>query len=64
MILVAMSVRCLATGEESSYHFSYLLDNINHVSTTSSKMLPEIVWDTVPSKLSSDHNILSVLRPF
>lgn len=59
-----MSVRCPATGKESSYLFSDLLDGINCVNIASYKMLPEIVWDTVPSKPSSDHKMLSVLPPF
>lgn len=59
-----MPVKCLDTVEESGYHFSDLLNGINSVNTASYKMLPEIVWDPMPSKLCSDHKMLSVVLPF
>lgn len=62
-MLSAMSVEYSATREESSCHFSDLLDGINCVNA-SYKMSHQIVQDTVPSKLSSDHRMLNVLPAF
>lgn len=60
-MLSAMSIMSSATREESSYHFSDLLDGINCVNAASYKMSHQVVQGTVPSKLSSDHGMLSVL---
>lgn len=60
-MLSAMSVKHSATREESSCHFSDLLDGINCVNAASYKVSHQIVQDSVPSKLSCDHRILSVL---
>lgn len=57
-----LSAMSSATREESSYHFSDLLVGINCVSAASYKMSHQVVQGTVPSKLSSDHRMLSVLH--
>lgn len=45
-MLSAMSIKNSATREESSYHFSDLLDGINCVSAASYKISHQIVQDS------------------